>query len=273
MPTPDETLAARLRLAREAALQAGRITLRYFLNEFQRETKADGSVVTIADRESEQFMRGLIAEAFPDDGILGEEFGEKTGTSGYRWILDPIDGTLSFAQGVPLYGVLVGVEDVAARRCPIGVVHMPALGETVYARTGGGCTWERQPAGEGAVITSRARVSTVDRLDQSVLLSTDFWKLPPEPRRQALARLAARCRVARTWADCYGYVLVATGRAEVMLDPEMKPWDAAPMQAILEEAGGSFTDWAGAPTIYGACGVATNSRVLAEVLAAIAAQP
>lgn len=260
-------LSRRLEVARQAAMRAGRIMLKYARTDFQRETKADGSVVTIADRQSEQLLRRMIQEGFAGDGVLGEEFGEKPGRTRYRWILDPLDGTLTYAQGVPLYGVLVGVEDFETGSCPIGVIHIPALAETVYALEGRGCTWERG-AGHGAprTRTARARVSEVQRLDRAVMLATDFWRLGTPNQRDALARLAAKTRVQRTWADCYGYLLVATGRAEIMLDPVMKIWDAAPMQVILKEAGGCFTDWAGRPTIHGQCGVATNGRLHAVVL-------
>lgn len=274
MPSSSATHAppsARLQLAVDIAREAGRLTLNYFQTEFVRETKQDGSVVTIADRESEQWMRGRIEEAFPSDGVLGEEFGEKPASSRYRWILDPIDGTLSFAQGVPLYGVLIGIEDLEAGECPIGVIHMPALSESVYAEKGCGCWWERpatgplQP-GTPATVIGLAHVSGVGSLDRAVLLSTDFWKLGDESRRRTMADLAERTRVQRTWADCYGYLLVATGRAEIMLDPIMKVWDCAALQSVLEEAGGTFTDWSGKRTVHGGCGVATNGSLLEEVL-------
>lgn len=257
-------LAERLKVARDAAERAGRITLKYFQTDFKRETKADGSVVTIADRQSEQQLRKAIEKAFPKDGILGEEFPEKPGQTRYRWTLDPIDGTLSYAQGVPLYGVLVGVEDQETRECHVGVVHIPALGETVYAQRGRGCFWVKHTGRYRESLP--ARVSTVDKLENAVLLSTDFWKVPREDRRQALARLAARTRVSRTWADCYGYVLVATGRADLMLDGVLKIWDCAPLQPILEEAGGTFTDWSGKRTIYSDSGLATNGLLLKPVL-------
>jgi len=259
-----QELSRRLEVARQAAIRAGRIMLKYARTDFQRETKADGSVVTIADRQSEQLLRRTIEKSFPDDGVLGEEFGEKPGTTRYRWILDPLDGTLTYAQGVPLYGVLIGVEDLEKQSCPIGVIHIPALAETVYALEGRGCTWES--GGGRRRRAARGRVSKVERLDQAVMLATDFWRLGTPPQRDALARLAARTRVQRTWADCYGYLLVATGRAEIMLDPVMKIWDAAPMQVILKEAGGCFTDWAGRSTIHGHCGVATNGRLHAAVV-------
>ena len=267
----DYEVAQRLQVARNAAERAGKITLKFFQTDFERQTKADGTVVTIADRKSEQQMRKMIETAFPHDAILGEEFGEKPGQTRYRWILDPIDGTLSFAQGVPLYGVLVGLEDLEDGRSVLGVIHLPPLGETVYARRGGGCHWERHVGRKRTSVASR--VSRVDKLEHAILLATDFWNVPLEDRRQALARLTGRTRLQRTWADCYGYALVATGRAELMLDSALNVWDSAPMQPILEEAGGTFTDWSGKPTIHGDCGLATNGLLLEEALAVMQEPP
>lgn len=252
-------LASRLELARRAALEAGRLTLRYFQrDDLAVELKHDDSPVTVADRQAEQLLRERIAGQFADDGILGEEFPERAGTSGYRWILDPIDGTKSFIHGVPLYGTLVGVEHEG--QSVIGVISMPALDECLYAMTGQGAwhvSQDRPPR--------QVRVSARSKLSQSLICSSDT-RFPP-PRREAYARLQDAARVSRTWGDCYGYLLVATGRAEVMIDPIMNVWDAAAVQPIVLEAGGTFTDWQGQPTIHSGEGIATNGHVLAEVLA------
>jgi histidinol phosphatase-like enzyme (inositol monophosphatase family) len=253
-------LAPRLELARQIALEAGRLTLRYFRStDLAVELKPDSSPVTVADRESEQLLRKRIAERFPDDAILGEEFPEQTGTSGFRWILDPIDGTKSFIHGVPLYGTLVGVEHQG--RSVIGVVYMPALEECLYAAAGGGAWYQLREAEP-----RRAQVSSREKLADSLLCASDT-RFPTPARSTAYGSLQEAARVSRTWGDCYGYLLVATGRAEVMLDPVMNVWDAAAIQSIVLEAGGTFTDWQGKPTIYGGEGIATNGKVLAEVLA------
>lgn len=251
--------APRLELARLAAREAGQWTLRYFQSEsLAVELKHDRSPVTVADRQAEQLLRERIAERFPDDAILGEEFPEKPGTSGYRWILDPIDGTKSFIRGVPLYGTLVGVEHDG--RSTIGVIYIPALEECLYAATGEGAWYER-----GQRAPRQARVSTCTALAEALVCSSDT-RFPPA-RREAYDRLQQAAGVSRTWGDCYGYLLVATGRAEVMVDPIMNVWDAAAIQPILVEAGGTFTDWQGRETIYSGDGIATNGHVLAEVLA------
>lgn len=253
-------LAERLDWARTIAREAGRLTLRYFqTDDLAVERKQDDSPVTIADRQAEQLLRQRIFERFATDAILGEEFPEQSGTSGYRWILDPIDGTKSFISGVPLYGTMVAVE--YERQAVIGVVYLPPLDHSVYAATGQG-TWHARGNGE----PRRARVSSKSTLAEGLVCSSEVH-FPLPPRGEAFARVQQAARVSRTWGDCYGYCLVALGRAEVMLDPMMNVWDAAAVQPIVVEAGGTFTDWQGNPTIYGGEAIATNGRVLEEVLA------
>jgi histidinol-phosphatase len=238
-----------LELAIDLAHGAGEITLRYFKNKPETSKKSDGSYVTIADREAERYLRERIAERFPDDGILGEEEGELKGLSGRRWILDPIDGTFAFVHGVPFYGVLIAVE--IEGEMSVGVVNMPALGEIVAAAKGLGCFLNGEPA----------RVSTTAELKDALLLSTSFVGRTGE--------LLARAKVSRTWGDCYGYVLVATGRADIMLDPVMNLWDCAPLLPIMEEAGGTFTDWRGVRTADGGNSIATNGVLFEEVMSLI----
>ena len=254
--------------AEAAARAAGKITLRYFRSmqgkegghkgpPLQVEFKADRSPVTTADRESERLLRKRIEERFPEHGILGEEFGPARPEAGMRWLVDPIDGTQSFIRGVPLYGVMLGL--VEGDDPVVGVVHFPALGETLTAWRGGGCWWNGV----------RARVSNVARLDEAVLLTTDPAGLVRGEKREGYERLRGRVKMERGWGDCYGHALVATGRAEIMLDPELKEWDAAPLIPILEEAGGKFTDWKGRRTIAGGDGFATNAGVYRDVLGMI----
>jgi histidinol phosphatase-like enzyme (inositol monophosphatase family) len=255
----NSELTARYEWAVQIARQAGRHTLQYFQHpDLAVELKSDASPVTIADRQAEQLLRERIAERFPGDAILGEEFGEQGGTSGYRWILDPIDGTKSFVHGVPLYGTLVAVEH--EQRSVIGVIYLPPLDECVHAAVGKGAWHER-----GTSPPQPARVSSTAKLKDGLLLASEI-RFPTPERQQTLLELAKAARINRTWGDCYGYLLVATGRAEVMLDPIMGLWDIAPLQPILEEAGGTLTDWQGNPTIYSAEAIATNGQVLDEVL-------
>jgi histidinol-phosphatase len=247
-------LKALLDFAVEIAREAGDITYRHFKGSFKAERKSDNSFVTIADREAEAHLRSRIAEAFPNDSFLGEEGGEKLGTSNRRWIVDPVDGTYSFVHRVPLYGVLIGVE--LAGEPILGVVNLPALGELVYAARGLGCFQDGV----------RSQVSTTASLDQALLLCTDFGECERHGFGKAAAALQQKVRARRTWGDVYGYALVATGRADIMLDPVMNVWDCAALLPILEEAGGTFSDWQGNRTINGGNAVATNRLLFDDVM-------
>lgn len=242
-----------LQAVAEVARRAGRVALSHYRSRLDVETKRDGSPVTVADRAAEETAREWISARFPDDAILGEEFGASGDETGRRWIIDPIDGTKSFIRGIPLWGTLVAVtrgEEVLA-----GAIFCPAVDELVAAAIGEGC-WSNG---------SRARVSTVADVASSTVLVTD-GRFPDRPERArqwiALARDAA---LARTWGDCYGYLLVATGRAEAMVDNLMAPWDAAALVPVVREAGGEFSDWAGRVTPFGDGAIATNAALAAVV--------
>lgn len=254
MTDPSSRRRELLEAAESFAREAGQVTLRYFGQVLDAESKADGTPVTRADREAEELLRRRIEDRFPSHGILGEELGETRPEARVRWILDPIDGTRSFMQGVPLYGVLIGVEVDGAPE--VGVLHFPALDETVAAATGLGCRWSGRPAS----------VSGVERIEEAVVLTTDVERILEGPVGAGWRRLGRRARLARTWGDCYGHCLVATGRAEAMVDPVLADWDAAPLLTVVREAGGTFTDLSGEETVRGGSGVSTNGRLHAEVL-------
>lgn len=250
----------RLALAIEASREAGRITLEHFGNPAVKvERKEDDSPVTIADRRAEEHLRQRIGQQFPNDGILGEEYPEQPGSSGYRWIIDPIDGTKSFIHGVPLYGTMVGVEHQG--ESIIGVIVIPALNEFAFAEKHCGA-WHARGDGN----PSPARVSPCSRLADGLFLTSEVGNFDRVGRRSVYDRLQAASRLTRTWGDCYGYLMVATGRAEVMVDPIVSLWDTAALQPIIEEAGGTLTDWQGNRTIYAGQVMATNAHVLEEVL-------
>jgi len=236
-----------------AAQEAGRVTLEFFHTGLAIQTKSDKSPVTIADLKGEQKLRELIASRYPDHDITGEEYGETATSSRYRWILDPIDGTQSFIRGVGMYGVLIGLE--LDGESVLGVAHFPALRETVYAARGLGCYWNGR----------RVNVSDVKCLGDAALLMTEVPALYQHGRGHAYERLSKSVRFERTWGDCYGHILVATGRAEIMLDPIMNVWDCAPLLPILQEARGTFTDWNGIPTIRGGNALSTNGFLFDQV--------
>jgi histidinol-phosphatase len=248
-----------LDFAVDIARGAGAITTQYFKGSFEPERKSDNSFVTVADRAAERYLRSRIEKEFPDDSILGEEEGVRAGTSNRRWILDPIDGTFSFVHGVPFYGVLVGLE---IDELPmVGVVNLPALQEIAFAARGLGCFWNDRPA----------HVSNTASLDQALLLCTDFGVCEQYGFGPAAASLQRQVHARRTWGDAYGHVLVATGRADIMLDAVMNVWDCGALLPILEEAGGTFTDWQGTATIHGGNAIATNGRLFEDVMKTLAA--
>lgn len=239
----------------DAARSAGQVALRHFKSTLSVERKQDGSPVTIADRSAEQFAREWIAARFPRDGIVGEEFGAVRTDAARRWIIDPVDGTKSFVRGVPLWGTLVAVcdgDDVLA-----GAACFPALDELLAAAVGRGAWWN------GA----RCSVSAVGAVEEATVLATDHRFTSTPERRAGWNRLADRAAVARDWGDCYGYSLVATGRAEVMIDGVLSDWDAAALFPAIREAGGVFTDCAGRVTPFGKSAVATNAALAREARA------
>jgi histidinol-phosphatase len=247
---------ALLDFAVDLVATAGELTLRWFqAADLAVDTKADGTPVTAADRAAERLVRERIADRFPDDGVLGEEEPELLGSSGRRWIVDPIDGTKAFTRGVPLYSTLLALHD---RDGPaLGVIGLPALGQAVYAGRGLGCWSDGRPA----------RVSQTSTLDGAYLTSSGYSHWSDDA---LLAAKHAGCEL-RTWGDGYGYALVATGRVDAMVDPVVDLYDVAAMPVILAEAGGRFTCVDGRDDAGGGSGVATNGWLHEELLGLLAA--
>lgn len=257
--TGDE-VQMRYASARELAARAGARTLKAFqTSNLGIESKRDGTPVTIADRDAEAFLREEIARRFPGDGVLGEEFGETAGTTGIRWVLDPIDGTKAFVCGVPLFGTLVGVEFDGEPR--IGVIELPALNERVHAASGMGAVWERAGQSDAA-----ARISAVTHLNGAALCSTDPLLFDKVGARDKLMKLERRVRLCRGWNDCYAYALLATGRVDVVIDPVMAVWDIVPLVPIVREAGGMITNWTGENDPHATPCIASNGRIHAAAL-------
>jgi len=244
-PDPSTLLQA----AGELAALTGRTALEQFRRDLIIETKSDGSPVTIADREAERRARDWLARRFPEDGVLGEEEGTTVGRSGRTWLLDPIDGTKSFVRGVPLWGSLVAL--VEGDTVLAGAAAYPAVGEHLAAARGAGC-WHN-----GA----RCRVSPHAGLAGATGLTSEVERFATPELRRAWDALAAAVTVTRTWGDCYGYLLVATGRAEFMVDVGLNSWDIACFAPIIEEAGGRITDFEGRayPPLENA--IATNAAL------------
>ena len=239
----------------ETAYLAGRLTLAHFQTGVKADYKTDNSPVTLADRSAEQLIRARIEKHFPEHAIVGEEFGESVKESAsHRWIIDPIDGTKSFMRGVPLYAVLIGLE--VDGNVEAGAAYFPALDEMLSAGTGLGCWWNGR----------RARVSEVPRLSEAWVAFTNPASFEHHGRSAQFQQLSRSAYHMAGWSDAYGYLLVATGRAEVMLDPVMSVWDCGPFPPIFREAGGYFGNWQGQETIYGHEALASNRFLLPEVL-------
>lgn len=254
METDTTTTRDYLDFAMDAAFRAGRLVLSYFQTGVEVDRKTDASPVTLADKNSEALLRKLIRERFPRHAVVGEEMGETENDSNHRWILDPIDGTRSFVHGVPLFGVLLALQ--IEREPVVGVCYLPALDEMVSAARGEGCRWNGR----------EARVSPVDKLEEALVCLTEPGGLDDE-YRGFWERLKRSSGLIRGYCDCYGHCLVATGRAEIMLDPIMNLWDCAALAPIVEEAGGTFTDWRARRAIDGGNAISTNGALFSEVMA------
>jgi len=239
-----ETVAAAI----QAAQAAGEIAMRYYRGGVEVTMKPDQTPVTQADREAEQAIKVVLRRAFPDHGFLGEEFGEE-GPTDRRWIIDPIDGTRNFIRHVPIWAVLIGLEE--AGEVTAGVVFNPASGDLFWARRGDGA-WAD---------SARLRVSDCAALKDATLLHADLHLLREGGHWNAFVRMVDGCGRTRGFGDYYGYGLVASGRAELYMETDLKPWDVAPVKILVEEAGGRLTDFAGRPTIYDGSVLATNGRL------------
>lgn len=245
----------------EVALAAGNHTLKHFRSsELVVDAKKDDSPVTVADREAEQLVRKLLAERFPNDTLQGEEFEEQVGSSSYRWIVDPIDGTKSFVCGVPLYSTLLAVECDSG---PLGgVIYIPALGEIIAAVIDQGC-WYRSSL---EADWTAAKVSDKTDLATATFVTSQVDAFDERGAAASYKQLESDAWVTRSWGDGYGYLLVATGRADLMIDPICNAWDVAAIYPVIEEAGGTFTDWKGTKTTRGGDGVGTNGHLHEQVL-------
>ncbi|MBD3406290.1 MAG: histidinol-phosphatase [Candidatus Lokiarchaeota archaeon] len=239
--------------ATRIAVVAGEITLKYFLSSPEIEIKDDMTPVTKADRLTERYIRDELLKHFPKHGLVGEEFGTRKSDSPFRWLIDPIDGTKSFIHGVPLYTVLISL--LYEEEPILGVIHNPPSGETVSAAIGLGCIHGK----------AHCKVGDVTELSEARVQVTDYADLVtyrPEFSEQLL-RTAKSCR---TYGDAYGYLFVASGRADVMIDPIMKPWDIAPLKPIITEAGGVFSDLDGNDEALGTSALAANKDLHKQVL-------
>lgn len=254
-------LKKRVEFTLEVARSAGNIAATYYgTNKLNTEFKNDESPVTAADRACEEFIRARIEQVYPEDGIVGEEYGIKKGTSGLTWYIDPIDGTQSFVTNVPFFSTMIALETEG--ESVMGVVHFPILNETVYAYRGGGTWWKRHNT-EKFVQT---HVTKTSKLSDARITSSSINYFRQTKREKILIDISQKVKWVHGWGDSYGQILVATGRLDLTLDPLMYDWDAMPLRPIVEEAGGYFADFKGQRTAFGKSAFSCNPKLFDEVL-------
>jgi histidinol phosphatase-like enzyme (inositol monophosphatase family) len=236
-----------------------------FLAGTRVRTKADASPVTAADRGAERAMRSLIRRRYPAHGVLGEEYGSRAGEGRYRWILDPVDGTRAFISNCFLFGTLIALErdDGAGFRPVLGCIAHAAAGLALIGH--GGET--RLYASDGS--QRRARVRACARIEDATLLATSHWSTGEQAGGEVVEGLIARARLYRTWGDCFGYFALATGGADIMIDPTLSYWDVAAVVPVIEGAGGQVSAWDGSDPLERLSLVATAGPLQAQVLAAL----
>jgi histidinol-phosphatase len=238
-----------------AAQQAGKLARGFYDVDVAVEWKHDQSPVTVADRNAEALLRQTLLAKFPNDGFLGEEYGDQPGTSGFRWIVDPVDGTRSFVRGIPIWATLVGLEYKDEQIA--GVAVLPVLGDTYRALRGDGAYRNEK----------KIHVSKIADLRESILFYSSISWFVRAGKQDVFLELATRTQRQRGFGDFYGFVLVAQGSGEVMVEHGVHPWDMAALKPIIEEAGGRFGDWDGNPSIYRPDVIASNGIMHDEVLA------
>ena len=243
-----------LDFATSLAYRAGKITTDHFNTGVHVNWKENNEPVTIADHSAEEFIRREIEREYPGHAIVGEEFGVSNGhTSSFRWTIDPIDGTKSFIRGVPLYGVLIGLEIDGIIR--VGAAYCPPLDEMLCAADGLGCWFNSR----------RAHVSEISEMPQACLVTSDFQRLGDKDK-MLVSRLERSKVLLRTWGDAYGYMLVATGRAEICIDPFLDIWDYGPYPVIMREAGGFFGTWSGEEGHTSGDALACNAVIKPQIM-------
>jgi histidinol-phosphatase len=255
-----------LTFALTCADAADTLALEHFRRDLVIETKPDHTFVTQADTAIERRIRELIHGAYPDHGLVGEEYGTEEGAGSVRWYIDPIDGTHNFMRGVPLFGTLLAVEEDG--EVVVGVMSAPALGERWYASRGGG-SWAVGSLGPAAGTPRRIGVSMVGAIaDAQILYSSplDIEASGEAPGFDALVRSAWRDR---GFGDFWGYALVAEGAAEAMIEVGPNSWDLAAPSIVVEEAGGRATDIHGVRSIHNGTALATNGLLHDEVVLAL----
>ncbi len=234
----------------------------YFLSRPEVAFKLDATPVTAADRAAEAAMRQRLEQRYPGHGVLGEEHGERPGEH-YRWVLDPIDGTRAFLTNCFLFGTLIALErdDGAGYRPVLGCIAHPAAGLALIGHLGGttlhAADGRRRPV----------QVRDCARLEDATVLASSHWETGEQGPAPGAASVVRRARLYRTWGDCFGYFSLATGGADVMLDPQLSYWDVAAIVPVVEGAGGRVSAWGGGDPLLTPSLVASGPALHAELLA------
>ena len=259
----DAELLARADAARRCVRMAGALALYHYrrLDELDVHAKADDSPVTVADRQAEALLRRELSERFPGDGFLGEEHGDAAGTSGWRWIVDPIDATENFLRGIDVWATLVGLEHDGAMVA--GFVYLPVADTLYHAVRGGGAFRDDLPI----------RVSDRKTLAEGTFVYSSPKYFAAGGRAELFPTLCDASRRTRGFGDFWSFLLVAEGAAEFTVEPQIATWDIAALLPIVTEAGGRFTDLAGRPTVLSGSAVASNGLVHDELLALLPPRP
>ncbi len=242
-----------LNIAIKAAMASGDILKKYFRTNVKFERKPDATPVTIVDKESEKKIVSIIKKYFPEHNILGEEFSYDKTDSEFKWIIDPLDGTKHFIRGVPFFSNFVALEKRG--KIIVGVIYMPELNILAYASLGKG----------SFVNNKKVKVSEIENLKEAFVVHGDIDEKNTEPYTKNISSLINSCWHNRGYGDALGYILLAQGYVDIVLD-NPKPWDVAPAKIIVEDAGGKVTDFEGKDTIYSGYSVATNRKLHNEVV-------
>lgn len=258
----DKAIQSRLALALDATFDGGKAVAEYYFGMgIDVVWKGDGSPVTQADERAERILRQRLAAVFPDDAIIGEEHEDEHGTSGFKWIIDPLDGTEAFIRKIPIFGTLVGLE--LDGRMVAGICFMPAQREFVWASRGHGCWWVQDTTGAYDTETLkeraiRAQVSPTSELSKAMITTTGQGAFHRAGKVGEFLKLRDATRKDRGFGHCWGHLLVVTGRMEISIEPKIREWDIAPFAAMLAEAGGKLTDFKGKESVYSGNCVCSN---------------
>jgi len=232
---------------------SSKVILSHYRQELEVESKSDLSPVTIADKNAEEKMRSFIMKNYPKDGILGEEYGWYQPEADYQWILDPIDGTKTFISGVPLFGTLIAL--LFKQQPKVGVMNLPILNETLVGDS------YKTLLNDRKVSMRKGR-----DLKKATLLTTDPIQIEQFQDGEKFSQLIRKVNLYRTWGDCFGYYLLASGFADIMVDPIMHPWDSMAIIPIVKGAGGIVTDYQGNDPVMGKSLVAASPDLHSQVI-------